>query len=175
MLQDFESLKSGILKLTKNVSSLREKEGKLNLNCSYARQFMREVLEVTVHHIHQVRKLFDEKIHEVKLLPDEVQAKVYSKFYGPIQFDMKVEQHFSAIRPWVENWIEVQVLSIVQRELLASSRTALEEVLQQNNSKMKNGFKELLASKILEPLISLDELYNDIKDEMDLVAFAFVK
>ncbi len=32
---------------------------------------------------------------------------VVVKFYGATQFDMEAERRFSAIMPWVEQWVEV--------------------------------------------------------------------
>jgi hypothetical protein len=51
----------------------------------------------------------DEKILEVEKFPKETQQEIYSKFHGPIHFDMEVERNFSMIKPWVEKWIGVQV------------------------------------------------------------------
>lgn len=98
---------------------------------------MHEVLRVTNQVVGNIRQQFATKIAEITSLPEDVQAKVYERFYGPIQFDMEVEKQFAAIKPWVcchilhlkykvERWIEVQVPSILQREIFAKSRTALE-------------------------------------------------
>lgn len=122
----FQALKSGILKQTNCVSSLREKSGHLNLNCLYARQFMTSIMESAVLHLKEVRGKFDDKIRTVQKLPEDVQRKLYTKFYGASQFDMQVEKHFSALRPWVYQWVDVQVPSIVQREVFARDRKTLE-------------------------------------------------
>lgn len=126
LYRHFQALKSGILKQASCVSSLREKNGSLNFNCLYARQFMTSVLEAAVQHLKEIRGKFDDKIRTVQKLPEEVQRKLYTKFYGAAQFDMQVEKHFSALRPWVYQWVEVQVPSIVQREIFARDRKALE-------------------------------------------------
>lgn len=74
----------------------------------------------------------------------------------------------------------MQVVSIVQREIFAPNRAALEvscvalslfvkqqklkflkELLRSNKNQMVNGFKELLQSKIIEPLIHLVSAANN--------------
>jgi len=87
---------------------------------------MTEILGVTSDHIREMRQTFDAKIREIEKMSSEVQRRIYAKFNGPIHFDMQVEKHFSEIRPWVQNWIAVQVPSIVQRELFGPSRSSLE-------------------------------------------------
>jgi len=169
LLKEFLSLKCGILKELSLVSSLKERVQDMNLNCTYGRDFMKEIIEFTVSHMNSTRKNFDEKIKEVQLLPEELQQKIYSKFSGPVNFDMEVEKHFSLIGTWVSNWIEVQVISIVQREIFAKTRKELEILLEENKKRIVQGFKELITSKILEPLISLDELLVGISNEIELV------
>jgi hypothetical protein len=65
-------------------------------------------------------------LNEIQKLPEEVRELVYSKFKGPVQFDMQVEKCFAAIRPWVEHWVNLQVASMLQREVFASNRAELE-------------------------------------------------
>jgi hypothetical protein len=42
----------------------------------------------------------------------------------------------------------------------------------ENKNRMVAGFKELLSSKLLEPIIQLDELKKVINEEIELVSFA---
>lgn len=65
-------------------------------------------------------------MREILKFSEDLQKKIYAKFHGPIQFDLQAEKQFGAIKPWVENWIEVQIISIVQREVLAKNRAAIE-------------------------------------------------
>jgi len=44
--------------------------------------------------------------------------------------------------------------------------------LEKNKNQLVNAFKELLSSKLLEPLMILDELLKSLTDEIELVAFA---
>jgi len=136
---------------------------------------MQEVLAATATHMNKIREKFELKISEINKLPPEIQSKVFQKFYGSIQFDMGVEKQFSTIQPWVEKWIVVQVESIIQREIFAKSRKTLEYVLQENQNQMIGGFKELLSSGILEPLMQLDELLQNINDELEAVMPSNVK
>jgi hypothetical protein len=87
------------VKKKKKISKKKfQKKGNKNLNCAHARQFMRTVLQATVAHINELRGIFFEKIKELKKLPEEVQKKVYSKFHGPIHFDMEVKKKNSRVK-----------------------------------------------------------------------------
>lgn len=108
LLRHFHSLKTGVLKQCHLVSSLREPPkagGKGNLNCSYGRQFMKEILEATVNYIKESRKSFDDKCKELLKYPHDIQAKVYSKFHGNLRFDMETEKQLSQLLPYVLNCI----------------------------------------------------------------------
>lgn len=159
------------------MSSLRETaEGKdLNLNCSLARQFVQEVLGAAAEHMIHVRRRLEDKVRELELLslPEEVQLSVFSKYRGPVQFDMAIETEFASIKPWVQEWISVQVPSIVQREIMAPSREELLTLLEANNQQMVAGFKGLLDGQILEPLLTLQSLYQNLCDEVQLVHYAY--
>eukprot|EP00027_Filamoeba_sp_ATCC50430_P011123 CAMPEP_0168561340 /NCGR_PEP_ID=MMETSP0413-20121227/11543_1 /TAXON_ID=136452 /ORGANISM="Filamoeba nolandi, Strain NC-AS-23-1" /LENGTH=322 /DNA_ID=CAMNT_0008592705 /DNA_START=186 /DNA_END=1150 /DNA_ORIENTATION=+ len=167
--QEYYSLKSGLLRQNGMVSSLRERVGNLNMNCEFARQFMKDVLQTTIEYIRDKRKVFETQVREVLKFSEEAQKKIYTKFHGPIQFDMQVEKQFSAIKPWVENWIEVQIISIVQREIFAKDRAGIEATLQENKTKMVSAFKELLHSRLIEPTIKLETLIRDLMQEIELI------
>lgn len=126
LLDQFYLFKTGVLSETGLVSSLRERDGNFNFNCSHAKQFMQEIFDATEKHLVKVRKDINDKIKEIQQLPEDVQAQIYRKFYGVVQFDMDVENQFALIQPWVEKWIEVQVASILQREIYSPSRESLE-------------------------------------------------
>jgi len=170
--KQFYCLKLGLLKILHRVSSLREKIQNMPLNFAFGKAFVDEISHSTKDYVKDLRKDFQQKIAEIQKLPEEVQGLVYAKFKGAIQFDMQVEKCFAAIRPWVENWVEVQVSSILQREIFAPSRENLEDILAENKNRMVAGFKELMASKILEPLIQLEELKKLISEEIELVSFS---
>jgi hypothetical protein len=133
---------------------------------------MKDVLSITNQQIRELRLTFADKLKEIRRFPDDVQKKIYAKFYGATQFDMEAERRFSAIMPWVEQWVEVQVPSMVQREVFAKSKESLQTLLEQNKKQMLNGFKELLSSRIIEPMFRVDELLQSLTDEIELVSFA---
>jgi PI3-kinase family, ras-binding domain len=177
LFSNFYAFKTGLLAETGNVSSLRELDvdSQLNLNCSVARQFVQEVLDSAAEHMKHVRRRLEDKVRELELLslPEEVQLSVFSKYRGPVQFDMAIETEFASIRPWVQEWISVQVPSIVQREIMAPTREELVSLLDKNNRQMVAGFKGLLDGQILEPLLTLQSLYQGLCDEVELVHFAY--
>lgn len=90
LLKHFYDLKTGVLNQIHYVSSLRECQENSNLNCSYARMFMKEIMDKTIHHIVSLRKKIESKFKEIQLCPEEVQNNVYAKFNGQINFEMEV-------------------------------------------------------------------------------------
>lgn len=65
------------------------------------------------------------------------------------------------------------MVSILQREIFAKTRQELEVILEQTKSAGVNGFKELLSSKLIEATVSIDELYTQFVDEIELIGFAY--
>jgi len=175
LLNHYNGFKSGILRQCNLFSSLREREKEghhLNLNCSVARQFLKEVLESTVVYIKETRKKFDDKVREIGKLPIEVQVKVYAKFKDEVRLDMEIEKNLNCLRPFVNSWLEVQVVSVVQREVFGKSATEVQSLLEATKNVGVCGFKEMLSSKLIEPAFKLDDLFTTLRDQVELVTFA---
>jgi len=85
---------------------------------------------------------------------------------------MQIEKYFYQFRSWVSEWHQLQVASIIQREIFAKNRQELESLLEANKNSAVFGFKEILSSKLIDSAASLDELLRSFNDQVELVSFA---
>eukprot|EP01117_Protostelium_nocturnum_P018272 TRINITY_DN7611_c1_g1_i1.p1 TRINITY_DN7611_c1_g1~~TRINITY_DN7611_c1_g1_i1.p1 ORF type:complete len:967 (-),score=367.32 TRINITY_DN7611_c1_g1_i1:9-2909(-) len=162
IMKHFMSLKMAILRDMRQVSSLMERKEGIVFNCVYARYLTSQYLEIMEEFLVNMKKEFDTRLARIKNLSPELQTKIYAGFHGPIQVEFQVVKQFSEIRSWVNNLIEIQVVSTIQREIFASNVTVLEDNLRQNTSRMINGFKGMLEGAVPLAVIRLQDLMQYI-------------
>jgi hypothetical protein len=162
-------LKTGILRETRFVSSVREKVGQFNLNCIYAKEFVHEVLDFAEEATTSLKQQHQDNLQLIESLPKDFKQKVLDNI--GLNFAAESEKCFKQIEKWVSSWAHPQVLSIVQREVFAKDRKELEEILKQSKEKIVAGFKALVQSRMPAPFAELDRLMSIMQHEIQLVTF----
>ncbi|PRP75306.1 tyrosine-protein kinase Fer-like [Planoprotostelium fungivorum] len=165
ILKAFSSLKRGILREVNMLSSLQEKSNENTaVNCAAAKNLSTAYLEIVDEFVRETMKAFEEKIAQTAHLSEEKQERVYAGFQGPIQLEFEAARQFAEIRSWVNNLIEIQVVSMIQREVFATTRPELDEIMRQNNQRMIRGFQGMLEQAVPAAVICLQELLQYIED-----------
>jgi len=161
-------LKSGLLRETQSLSSLRNKDN-YSLNCIIAKQFVQEITNYSDDVIKKITQKYDSQMQSINRLPTEIRNKVLEKIGG--NYKVEIEKCFVEIQPWVNEWAKPQALSIIQREVFAKSNQELEAMLQQSKDVMVQGFKALVDNNMAQPLSELNKLLTLLQKEIELVSF----
>eukprot|EP01113_Clastostelium_recurvatum_P005447 TRINITY_DN1243_c0_g1_i3.p1 TRINITY_DN1243_c0_g1~~TRINITY_DN1243_c0_g1_i3.p1 ORF type:complete len:1067 (-),score=282.03 TRINITY_DN1243_c0_g1_i3:991-4191(-) len=173
ILLEYGRLKGGILEETGFVSSVMEMENGKNLNHVIVDEFLNEVYDATELYIETQRKIFQNKIQRVAALPTNKGKFVFAKFGGQVALVQRAEGYLSLLKPWMREWITVQVPSIVQREVFARNVDLLKQTLVTSKSQMVGSYQELLEAQIPEPLLHFSDLLKEVQEEYDLIFAIF--
>ncbi len=170
VLQEYRMLKSGLLQHMGLVSSITMQENGQSLNHLIVAGFIQEILAATAECANANRVLLRTALKSVGKLPRKQKRDVYKKYGNKKKIRADMQKHIDDIKPWVENWVEVQVISLVQREVFGNNKSDVIAKLNQSKDIMVSGFKELLESKIPEPILLLDEFFSAITRQSRLVS-----
>eukprot|EP00026_Physarum_polycephalum_P002896 Phypoly_transcript_02905.p1 GENE.Phypoly_transcript_02905~~Phypoly_transcript_02905.p1 ORF type:complete len:567 (+),score=147.24 Phypoly_transcript_02905:867-2567(+) len=173
ILLEYCKLKAGLLLQTGYISSIVEQENGFNLNHVIVDKFLTEIYEITENCINSQVELFAKRASEVEKIPKKRQKIIFAKFGGKEAFGQLATNTLALLRPWMRKWVDVQVPSIVQRELFAKNLEALKLALEESKNNMVASFQELLNNQVPEPLYKFDAILKSIDEELELATAIF--
>jgi len=171
LLVQYYNLKTGLLRETQTLSSLRNKDY-YSLNCVIAKQFVQEITTYSEEVMKKITQKYESQMQLINKLPIEVRNKVFEKIGG--NYKGEIEKCFVEVQPWVNEWAKPQALSIIQREVFAKSYPELEALLKQSKDVMIQGFKALVDNNMAQPLSELTKLLTLLQKEIELVSFVLI-
>lgn len=170
ILRQYNNLKTGILRTTQHVSSLRIMVDQFNLNCIIGQEFLQEVIETADKFVNDKQKMYQEKLVAIQAaFPLEIQRGLVENIEKT--FGHQLEKNLNSVMPWIMQWSQTQVSAILHREIFAPTKEQLIEILNQNKNQMIQGFKELMESGLSEPFTSIKKNFALIDNEIDLVKY----